>query len=75
MLNASTAVEILKRLRPHSVIRLPDGSRALVMCQLKEKVTVMLGSTVLVVDRWECEPVEFTDEDERWFRKPVKEVA
>lgn len=75
MLNTDDAVTILRSLRPHTAVTLPDGSRALVMCQLREKVTVMHGSTVLVVDRWECEPVEFTDEDERWFRRPAKEVV
>jgi hypothetical protein len=57
MLNTTTAVEILKGLRPHSVVSLPDGSRALVMCQTREQVVVLVGREVRTVERWLCEEV------------------
>jgi hypothetical protein len=57
MLNACTAVEVLRSLRPHTVVTLRCGSRARVMCQMRELVTVMVGRDVRVVNRWECTEV------------------
>lgn len=78
MTNAALACEVLRNLRAYQSCRLTDGTPAIVMAQLRERVTVLVGAVVLVVNRWELEPiatVEFSEDDLAWFRRPVKEVA
>jgi hypothetical protein len=55
MIRTSTAVSVLRALRPLTHVTLRDGSPALVMCQMRERVTVLVGTVVRVVERWECE--------------------
>ena len=74
MLSASTAVTLLRSLRPHTAVTLTDGSSGMVMCQFRELVTVLVGSTVRVVERWECED-DWTEAEREWFRRPVTEVV
>ena len=74
MLSASTAVTLLRSLRPRTAVTLADGSTGLVMCQTRELVTVLVGSTVRVVERWQCED-EWTEAEREWFARPLTGVV
>ncbi len=56
MTNAALACEVLRNLRAYQSCRMMDGATAIVMAQLRERVTVPVGAVVLVVNRWELEP-------------------
>ena len=78
MLSTTTAIKILRALRAYQSVRLADGRTGIVLAQLRGDVSVLADRLVLVVPRWELEPVcevEYTEEDLAWFRKPVTEVA
>lgn len=70
------ALTVLRSLRPLTHVRTPSGE-ALVLCQLREHVTVLERGTVRVYERWECEAAQddgWTAEEREWFRRPVTEV-
>lgn len=56
MLSTPLAVTLLRSLRPHTVVATPTGT-ALVLAQLKDKVTVLEGGVVRVYERFEVEEV------------------
>lgn len=74
MLNTSHACQVLRSLRPQTAVSTPTGT-GLVLAQVRHNVTVLESGTVRVLERYQVSPLEYSDDDLSWFRRPVREVT